>query len=686
MHRDGKDPFVAQLQVLLDKHKVREALDLIRMPEIRERLANDSELMWDTIPVICSRLRSLNEFRFKTFGICQEILLDLAHLCRPKEVLISLLAELEFETHNMVEDINGNKSTASATELKYQVDDSCFKAILKPLQYILIQMPNKRNETLKWVLSTLNNHVLKIPVPKEQQVEPGRERVIYDGDPRVRRLHLVLPIYLDFLEAFVDEFDRSRKESRLKPLDEVQEAKVVPHRDILLRALMALLFHPFMFLDLTLILKDPKAKQEAAKIENNNVVEEKPSRIDYSNTSILSNALASKPINKYVWTFLKNPSIAGGPSLLVPELDDSLTCAIRTLELISVVEPNIYRLYDDFDGWRQSISENDDEEVDSELKSDAATYAVAVAAYLAVGQNLYPTDNFVPSVYSHSFAFEKHLPYIYVLLERTENLAHEKGLVLADKLISLISAGSLSISFADILRTYPIEKSLINIMRFSTLSTNRKKALGIFKLYLSRYTNDGRYQLLYRTLAEPGQHTVVSGLALTLYKDFILSESDASAFLGVHLQRFLKKAIAICLPEGTESDLIENNDTILGTLNLIRFLCIRDPKTVNGTKIWDLREYLRKGFLKSLREAVDLSRTHFNIELRQLREEAEKPKTLQKKAKANETLEINVLNNCKGDSNMFELPADHESEVIQVALIKFDMMESVLVRVSELID
>jgi hypothetical protein len=139
------------------------------------------------------------------------------------------------------------------------------------------------------------------------------------------------------------------------------------------------------------------------------------------------------------------------------------------------------------------------------------------------------------------------------------------------------------------------------------------------------------------------------------------------------------------MPDGTETDLVDNNDTIMGTLNLIRFLLIRDPKDVNSTRIWDLQEYFRTDFLGVLRQAIDLSRTHFRIELRKLRDEATKSKTAQTKAKL-ERVEINVLNNSKGDSNLFELPENHEHEVIQIALMKFDMMESVLVRVNELID
>lgn len=674
-----KDPFIVQLQSYLDKHKVREALDLIRNAEVRERLAEDSEFMWDIIPVICNRLRTLNEFRFKTFGVCQEMLLDLAHICKPKEVLISLLAELENENLEMTDDINGNNKTAvSATELKYQVDDSCFKAILKPLQHILILLPKKRNETLKWVLSTLNNHVLKIPAPKDYKLlEQGYERILLEGDPTVRRLHLVLPIYLDFIEAFVEEFDRSR--SQLKVVDGTFEYSSLPQKDILLKALISLFYHPLMYLDLS-IEKEIRVKEMLSKseiTENNNTREEKSLKPEPTG---LTDSLVSRSITSCLGRASKTIQ-SSGPGLLAPDLDDSASCAVRALELISLVEPNLYKIYDRFDSVHQKEMEDEEQDTNLELKPEAASYALAVAAYLTIGQGQYPTNTFVPCVYSHLYAFEKHLPHIYVLLERKEIVAHEKGLHLAERLISLITVGSLSTRVSDMLRKHPIEKSLISIMRFSCSAANRKQALSIFKLFLSRFTDQGRCQLLYRTLASPDQHTAVRGLALGLYKDLIVSEKSSPVYTGANLHRFLRKAMATCLPDGTESDLIESNDTIMGTLNLVRFLCIRDPKSENKTKIWDLIEPIQESLLKPLRNAIHLSKAHFNIELRKLKQET--AITASKKRKEHQ-LEVDVLNGQK--EALPQLPDDHESQVIKMALMKFDMMESVLVRVIEVVE
>ncbi|KAI1285537.1 Glomulin [Halotydeus destructor] len=683
MLKASRDPFVMQLQAYLDKHKVRDALDLVRSQDARERLSTDSELMWDTIPVVCSRLRTLNEFRFKTFGVCQDILLDIALICKPKEVLISLLAELENENNGLVDDINGNRSSAiSASELKYQVDDSCFKAILKPLQHILIKLPNKRNDTLKWVMSTLNNHILKIPLPREHELEPGNERLLLEGDPTIRRIHLVLPIYLDFLEAFVGECKakKSRQES------DVPKEKI-PQRNIMLKALVSLLYHPFMYLDLT-------AKKDTTKLaESLNFLGEanEPftsigstagqheqvvvSRQASSDSTITNN----RTINN-ICPVLRNPLMLTKVNPQPLEFDDSVLSATRTLELISVLEPNLYRIYAEFDFSHKELFD-DDTESSLNLKLDEATHALGVLAYLVIGQEITPKKFFVPSVFSHMYILEQHMPFMYVLLERREVMAHEKGLILAEKLITRLDNKSLSSAYNDVLKKYPIEKSLISIMRLCNIKANRQRALKIFKSFVYKFTAEGRYQLIYRTLAEPNQHTGVRGLALSLYKDLIAGESNCPTYSGLFLHRFVRKAIYTCLPEGTETDLVENNDSIMGTLNLVRFLCLRDPKDVNRTKVWDIVDYVQGQLISPLRQAIDVSRAHFKMELSKIEQEA---KLLKKPKKAKKKLDIKILNELSGDKNMLDIPDDHELQVIRLSLVKFDMMESVLVRVTEL--
>jgi hypothetical protein len=275
---------------------------------------------------------------------------------------------------------------------------------------------------------------------------------------------------------------------------------------------------------------------------------------------------------------------------------------------------------------------------------------------------------------------------MHALLEKRENLVHEKGLVLAERLVSQLDTCSLTSSFYDLLRKHPIDKSLIKVMRFSTLTGNRQRALGVFRAFVKSFTNAGRFQLLYCTVAEPGQHAGVKALALGLYKDFLASEPDPSAFTGANLHRLLRKAVPSCLPEKSESDLLENGDAIMATLNLVRFLCLKDPKSVNRTKVWDILDTVKKEFLEPLRKAVDLSRAHYKMELKKIEES---PEAMAKKRKSKEAqFEVKVLNdesNASSEELFSNLPPDHEKQVILLALVKFDMIESVVVRVNEIL-
>lgn len=647
----------------------------MKQPHVQERLAVDSELMWDIVPVIFGRLRTLNEFRFKTFGVCQDLLLDLAHICNPKEVLITLLAELENESTDSPEDVDGNsnrvKSASSSTEQKYQVDDSCFKAILKPLQHILIKLPNRRLETLKWVFDTLNSHLRKIPVPKNHQLEPGDERLLLEGDLTIRRIHLVLPLYLDFLEAFVDQC----KVPRGQPVDrDGEDPKTVAQRDLLLRALIALLHYPLMYLDLDARSSD----NDQVETDDNKRNERKVNGKEKEKSS--SPRTASKASSSGL---LRNPMMVS--SIPGPQLTDSLSCAIRTLELIGDIEPNLYKLYSHFDlSDVEAEAFADDVFPSNSCPKNEASYSLGVAAYMTIGQNLWPRAYFVPYVHSHFHTLERHLPLIYVLLERSENMAHEKGLVLAEKLISLIDKNSLSPSFCDLLSKYPIEKSLIKIMRFSSIKQNREHAMYVFKAFINRFTAFGRYQLIYRSLAEPNQNAGVRALSLGLYKGMINEDATCPAYIGKNLHRFLRKAIDVCLPDGAESDLLEQHDTIMGTLNLIRFLCLKDARATNASGVWDMSEAIHKEFLTPLRKAVDLSRAHFLLELKKV--ETEKKSQPPQKKSLQQKMDIKILNNQPNEQELAALPADHEQQVIKIGLVKLDMVESILVRVNEIME
>ena len=129
------------------------------------------------------------------------------------------------------------------------------------------------------------------------------------------------------------------------------------------------------------------------------------------------------------------------------------------------------------------------------------------------------------------------------------------------------------------------------------------------------------------------------------------------------------------LDKGVETDLIENADTTIAALNVLRFLLIRDK--ANNTDIYDYLKDIEESFLKPLRSALDLSRAHY-------KNEESLVKSGKDQLKAEETLmSVNVLGT---DGDLPVLDEEKKLNIIYGALNTFDMIDCLLSRVMEIIE
>jgi hypothetical protein len=102
-------------------------------------------------------------------------------------------------------------------------------------------------------------------------------------------------------------------------------------------------------------------------------------------------------------------------------------------------------------------------------------------------------------------------------------------------------------------------------------------------------------------------------------------------------------------------------DSIMSSLNLARFLLLRDKLNVSGfTKQLPILEVQ---FMEPLARALNLSRAHYELELT--------------KIGSGVSAMCNVL------VSLPEMSVDQQKSVIKSALNSFDLLESVLARVAE---
>uniref|UniRef100_UPI00358FECB4 glomulin isoform X3 n=1 Tax=Myxine glutinosa TaxID=7769 RepID=UPI00358FECB4 len=254
--------------------------------------------------------------------------------------------------------------------------------------------------------------------------------------------------------------------------------------------------------------------------------------------------------------------------------------------------------------------------------SSWSTSSLACLTYLMVVHDLV-MDKF-PAVYSHLYVLRTNAPFIAEMLQRSEEAIVMKGL--------------------------------------------RKKGLEVFQLFIDRLNEEGKH-ILFRYVLHKFTHGGVAGYIIqniNKQADVTLRGPEREGwFCGRRLLLLLKPVL--WLAEGAETDLLEHSDRIMAALNHLRFLLIRDNLSENKSGIWKEIHKIENNFLRPIRMALKLSRAHYEAQLNS----ATRPDRVRCSAIGSRPLKI---------------PVEQEVQVLQSALNLFDLLESMLARVEEIIE
>ncbi|XP_056212464.1 glomulin isoform X2 [Falco biarmicus] len=279
---------------------------------------------------------------------------------------------------------------------------------------------------------------------------------------------------------------------------------------------------------------------------------------------------------------------------------------------------------------------------DIEQKNSADS--LACLSYLMFVQH-FGIDCF-PMVFSPSYLLQCNMMHVEVLLKRTEESMLSKGL------------------------------DLVKVMTLCPIEHLRKKSLNILQLFIDKFDAEGKYTL-FRCLLKTSNHAGVEGYIIKNIKDqihLVLTKSCGNTwFTGHHLVSLLD--LVLLLPEGAETDLLQNSDRIMASLNLLRYLVIKDCESDNQTGVWTALPKIEQNFLKPLHVGLNMSKAHYEAEIKN------------KKENRRETHSSNTV--CSLTVSGEKMPAmttEMQLQVLHSALFTFDLIESVLARVEELIE
>ncbi|XP_047445157.1 glomulin, FKBP associated protein a isoform X1 [Mugil cephalus] len=524
---------------------------------------------WNLLPPLVEVLLKKEE---KTVPQCLAIFNHLIETCRPKELLIGLLEQLEQDD-----------PVAIAESLLL---------LLKPLQKVLLSLGSRKPSSLGMTLSSVLDQVAKLPVPRTKEQE----------EDDVFSLCRCCTELTDFVKPFVQEAGQK------VPNGETQQGKEDELRTELLKFCMKTLSHPLLEIEL----KDP-------------------------------DTLPVSPLRTFATEIL------------------NILCAIGEPLPSLVYRPMLKR---------KQVAGFLEEEVRYPTESLASLAHLVFVHHLAA-------DTF-PSVFSPVFALRSNMEHIFLLLSRTDDFKLQKGLELYEKSLVRVEDGSLPADLLEIKTFLTVPQNLVKVMTICPQHDLRTKGLKVFQLSIDKFDIEAKYRF-FQYMLQTGNHSGVEGYVIKNIRnqiDVALRPGNGNIwFEGVHLLPLLRKVLS--LPDGPETDLLQYLDRVMESLNLLRYLIIRDKVTENQTGIWTELYKVEDMFMKPLRVGLNMSRAHYERELQNTVESKKK----KKKAKEESVLSVSV-----GDEKLPNVTSESQIQALHSALHTFDMIESVLVRIEELVE
>lgn len=320
---------------------------------------------------------------------------------------------------------------------------------------------------------------------------------------------------------------------------------------------------------------------------------------------------------------------------------------------------------------RRSLRENQEFE-DIERKNSADS--LACLSYLVFVQHF--GINCFPMVFSSSYLLQCNMAHIEVLLKRTEESMLSKGLDLFESCLLRMEDNGLLHQYLEFREFINVSQDLVKVMTLCPIEHLRKKSLNILQLFIDKFEAEGKYTL-FRCLLKTSNHAGVEGYVIKNIKDQIhlslTKAHDNVWFTGHHLISLLD--LVLLLPEGAETDLLQYSDRIMASLNLLRYLVIKDCESDNQTGVWTALAKIEENFLKPLHVGLNMSKAHYEAEIKNKKEN-------RKEAHSSNT----ICSLTVSGEKMPPMTTEMQLQVLHSALFTFDLIESVLARVEELIE
>ncbi|CAL8309501.1 unnamed protein product [Lota lota] len=292
--------------------------------------------------------------------------------------------------------------------------------------------------------------------------------------------------------------------------------------------------------------------------------------------------------------------------------------------------------------------------------------------------------DFFPAVFSPRFILQCNMEYINLLLSRQVSVEYNLNSELYARSLDSVEDGSLTVDLLELKMFYSVPQNLRQILIDCPSRQLRERGLLVLQLFINKLNSQAKHRF-FRCMLKTSQHSGIEGYIIKNIKnqvEFSMKPGNENEwFLGVEFIYLLEQALS--LPHGAETYLLQNMDRVMEGLNLLRYLLIRDKEWKSKLSVWEELCRIKDDHLKMMRVCITMSRTYYINEVKTLREDY-KLKVKEARAAARSSQLVQGLN-VKHDK-MAGMSPEVQYQVMQNALVTFDLMESLIFRIDEIKD
>ncbi|XP_015240999.1 PREDICTED: glomulin-like [Cyprinodon variegatus] len=313
--------------------------------------------------------------------------------------------------------------------------------------------------------------------------------------------------------------------------------------------------------------------------------------------------------------------------------------------------------------------------IDTSLSKES----LACLAYLLFVQLI--TIDMFPAVFSPVFILQCNMDHINQLLSSKKESHLLKGLALFSKSLEKVEDDSLPVGLLDLKSFYNAPQNLRRVLTDCPFQHLRESGLKIFQLFINKLDVEAKHKF-FRCMLKTSHHAGVEGYIVKNIRNQVHLSIKADAnrwFLGAELLPLLD--LVLSLPQGAETDLLANMDRMMESLNLLRYLLMQDKELRRNANMWEDFCRIKDDYLRMLRVSISMSRAYYSAEMKALKEDQRlKAKEAKEKAKSTRLLRPITVKHDK----LPHMSPEIQHQVLQSALVTFDLMESLIVRIDEI--